>query len=512
MADEFKKISKEENLKDPFAWPLLVTAVFLAALTYKPVAQRLAAPFPLSPWESTIVRDGWRVSNGESIYVLPDRGPATHMYGPLVTYISGTVFRLTGPSICVPRGVAFVFAMLTVIAFPLVLLRGVDWSFGNSCLRLFVAAMTFAQFFRCRALYAEARPDAAAAFFALAAIAILFMAHKNRSVFWLSMGTIAAVIGFFFKQTAAAAALVPVVAVVCLRPKPFKAQLLMSLVPGTTLVLAIFLMRFFWYPGYYYLIEVPRSFSLQQGLSMQVLYYLVLCNKLFIVVTAIWLIQLLRKNQASFVRTQDKFVWSFAAVIVLGGVAWLGFVKHGGAINSFMPVFLAMAAFAAISLLHAKEWLRHMKFSWWAGALVAFGIGAIFLSDLQSIPRVWVLASTKTLIQGDTNYRRVIARASELPGTVICFDDPTIPLLASGYIGRNLNVELDAVGKAYVPKSLLDEIQRANWVIRVHGSWDELDARLNMTEQGFSIVEDAVIDGPMYTLWKRGPSSTVLPP
>ncbi|HVT88548.1 MAG TPA: hypothetical protein VHD56_06830 [Tepidisphaeraceae bacterium] len=164
-----------------------------------------------------------------------------------------------------------------------------------------------------------------------------------------------------------------------------------------------------------------------------------------------------------------------------------------------------MAAFAAIVLLQVKKWLHHTNISPWVGALVACGIGALFLTDLQSIPRVWVLASTKTLVQGDVSYRRAIKRASELPGTVVCFDDPTIPLLASGYMGRNLHVELDAVGKAYVPKGLVDEIQRANWVIRVHGSWDELDARLNMTDQGFSITEDPVISGPMYTLWKHIP-------
>ncbi|HVT88547.1 MAG TPA: hypothetical protein VHD56_06825 [Tepidisphaeraceae bacterium] len=146
--------------------------------------------------------------------------------------------------------------------------------------------MAFAQFFRCRALYAEARPDAAAAFFALAAIAMLFLAQKQRSILWLSMGTVAVLIGFFFKQTSAAAALVPLVAAISLRPTPFRTQLLLSLVPGATLALAIFLMRFLWYPGYYYLIEVPRNFSLQQGLSMQVLFYLLLCNKLFIAAAA----------------------------------------------------------------------------------------------------------------------------------------------------------------------------------------------------------------------------------
>ena len=39
----------------------------------------------------------------------------------------------------------------------------------------------------------------------------------------------------------------------------------------------------------------------------------------------------------------------------------------------------------------------------------------------------------------------VIAEARSLPGTVICPDDPTIPLMAKGYAGRTAVFEADAV-------------------------------------------------------------------
>jgi hypothetical protein len=64
---------------------LLLSAAIALALVARSAALRLTNPYPLNPWESAIVVDAWRTADGTNVYRLPEAGPATHMYGPLVT-------------------------------------------------------------------------------------------------------------------------------------------------------------------------------------------------------------------------------------------------------------------------------------------------------------------------------------------------------------------------------------------------------------------------------------------
>lgn len=98
-------------------WLACVPAAICLVLAIRAIAVELARPHPLSPWESAIVMDAWRTTQGIKVYQFPNDGPATHMYGPLATYLNALIFLATGPNWYTPRCVALASALLVTIGF-----------------------------------------------------------------------------------------------------------------------------------------------------------------------------------------------------------------------------------------------------------------------------------------------------------------------------------------------------------------------------------------------------------
>ena len=65
----------------------------------------------------------------------------------------------------------------------------------------------------------------------------------------------------------------------------------------------------------------------------------------------------------------------------------------------------------------------------------------------------------------DRDYGDAVAAARSLPGTVVCPEDPTIPLYAKQYAGQNIFSEKDArartePGRRSLPRPVLSELRR----------------------------------------------------
>src|SRR5262245_11409730 len=75
-------------------WPLLIAAMVICAIGWSNLYRLTTATAPRNPWESVQVLEAWRSMRGMPVYELPPDGHATHMYGALVPWVQGMVFRV----------------------------------------------------------------------------------------------------------------------------------------------------------------------------------------------------------------------------------------------------------------------------------------------------------------------------------------------------------------------------------------------------------------------------------
>jgi hypothetical protein len=133
--------------------------------------------------------------------------------------------------------------------------------------------------------------------------------------------------------------------------------------------------------------------------------------------------------------------------------------------------------------------------------------GLIFMADTNSVPRTdFFTGIESTLAYGDKNYRKIIYRARNLPGKVICPDDPTIMLQARKQIDRSLVSERDALGTLgwrQVPAYLPGELKRADYVIRVKGNWTPAFGTNWLVAMNYKPINDPVFHRTAYELWQR---------
>ena len=76
----------------------------------------------------------------------------------------------------------------------------------------------------------------------------------------------------------------------------------------------------------------------------------------------------------------------------------------------------------------------------------------------------------------DQAYWKAVALVRELPGTVVCPEDPTIPLYAKQYAGQNFFSEKDAHPRMELAgrdRTVLAELRRADYVVDVINYWGE---------------------------------------
>lgn len=199
---------------------------------------RLTRPNPLNPWESTIVADAWRTTRGIDVYNGEAR---THMYGPLVTYANADVFLITGPNLLTPRLLSTIGCLGMGMLVGECALRSTSIETRRSrwAVRGIGVVGVLMECLRTRASYAEVRPDALAAFFSLATLALMFGTR------WLALPML--IVAVLFKQTAGAIAFVPLLhtlfAWVFLRDRPCRRSIAFAIAAPISLAMAILLIR-----------------------------------------------------------------------------------------------------------------------------------------------------------------------------------------------------------------------------------------------------------------------------
>src|SRR5437868_5951591 len=78
--------------------PLLAAAALIALMSGLNLTRLVRSPAPANPWEAAEVLEAWRSLHGMPVYELVPDGHSTHMYGALVPWVQGEIFRWVGPN------------------------------------------------------------------------------------------------------------------------------------------------------------------------------------------------------------------------------------------------------------------------------------------------------------------------------------------------------------------------------------------------------------------------------
>ncbi len=245
----------------PSSWlcrgPLLLAAILICAITGFTLVRLVFASSIRHPWEATQVLEGWRSLRGLPVYELSPPGHSTHVYGALLSWAQGEIFRWVGPN---NQSVRLLSALSAIIAVTIlaVTMRGerTAWSF------LLAWALIFGVNHRSGEYFADPRPDMTSLLFATMGMLLLGYGQEVRRWLWVVLGTACLVAGFFFKQTAFIFAAVPLVVLLLRWRRPARSELILASFPLAVAFGVVLVLRVLNPTVYYYMIVAPRPSAL----------------------------------------------------------------------------------------------------------------------------------------------------------------------------------------------------------------------------------------------------------
>lgn len=465
--------------------PWLVVAVLIGVATVCAAAIRFSERLPVSPWESANAMEGIRLVNGLPVY---EPGHATHMYGPLLTVALAGIFRLAGLNLLAARIVFSLVALVLAATLTTTLCSRRElrkyWVIG---LLLFLAVS-----FRTSIIFFGAQPDCIAALLGIVGLTIWITRRKSLIRGILSIVLFLA--AMFFKQTAAAYALIPPLYVM-LWSRPLRVQAVVaSLIPLGALCFALLLLRLGCPNVFASMVTIPASIQIRgDRLLPASIYLLATFPILFVAVGAAVVGERTRAEQ-----------WIIVAGVVLVPVSIWATIKSGGSYNSLLPAYLAMTALFVVQLDKLSKWVRDLPGSrkMWAEWTIAV---AVLCSFFFQSDRAFTLLVDRW---GDDKYDTVVALARHFGNGVVCPQDPTIPYRANGYIGRSLFYELDAHAvngnwPSELPMSLQREVETSKYVIQVNSFVPAAVFDRALRALDFSPLAIDSLSDSAYTIWAK---------
>lgn len=474
--------------------PLLLVMLVYLAIAVRDAGVRVGRAWPMSPWESAITVDAWRVTQGQAVYTDPVTGHATHMYGMLTTYLPAPFVRWLGPDVRIARCISFIFAI------ALSLLAGWLLSRGRGVLTfVLIGGLCFLQFYRVGQWETEARPDAGSILMSFLAVVMFHRAQQSErlhsAAWWTIGGSIAVLVGFFLKQPVIGVAIVPFVMEILCRRTAGLPRLVLSLVPLMVAAISVALLRIISPWGHFYMVEVPAIYPVGFSSWVYSMMAWLRLDTLFLAAVFAWAAMWRRGAQHDQVD-----LWILGAILISAPMCAAAHAKPGGQFNSFLPCFIAIAIF--IGRVLPEFFARHAtQLSPIGMTILALLIPLPLLADIAAPTRDFVV-SEKVVQQGDEHYKDVIRLVHKLKGKVICPDDPTIPLLAKNYAGRSGDCELDANGRD-TPAGVMREVSDAQWVVQITAPRKPILSAAWLKHAGFAPAKWDVPAESVYVLYER---------
>jgi hypothetical protein len=179
--------------------------------------------------------------------------------------------------------------------------------------------------------------------------------------------------------------------------------------------------------------------------------------------------------------------------------------KDGGWWNSMLPFLLTAAGYVTLQLPRVFALLETPRSTGMRGAVVAVLLaGLLGTMAVRQPGEAWKALVGTIVQQGDSHYAEAVHLARELPGRVLCPEDPTIPLLARGETTRSVYLESDATHwPMRLPSYVAAHIARAHYVIQIKGQLRQLLKDDWLRNLGFTRVEQPRLAGSVYVLWRK---------
>lgn len=475
-----------------FFSPLIAAAIVILCINAYVISSLIALPFIRDPWEGGIMAEAWRAASGQPVYENPDTGHATHLYGALWSYVLAIPIHLFGFSFEWGRWISFA----CFLALTFFLARLASGRNANGYLA-FCWACLFGLSFQIAHYSINVRPDMAAYLAMAAGIWCCARGLEGRIVAMVT-GCLCITVAFFLKQTAAAGALVPLVAVFLAEPRGSWKRLALAALPLATVAAAFVGIRWFAPWVQYYMVGAIGSYSFRKAELIAGLYSLATAVPVFLATVIAGAVGRCYPREAA-----DR--WLFASLLVFFPVSLLSRAKIGGDVNSYYP---ALACMLVLALRMARG--IYEKLAGQTTPAITFLVscaGALLI--VQS-----VLGDVNTNLayaryrHGDNQYAKLADLIRNLPGKVVSPDDPSLLLMAGRSPGRcamfeaEINVKEGRYG-AIPPPRVMNEIRSADFVVRTRGTYVELISDADLSSAGFVSLDVPALRGSAYQIWRR---------
>jgi hypothetical protein len=477
--------------------PLLIAACLICVIGSINLYRLTSATAPRNPWEAVEVLEAWRSLRGMPVYELPPDGHSTHMYGALVPWVQGEIFRWTGPNNVTGRLLSVVSALF------LAALLGFCFVGERSAWALTVAWAAFLGLdHRSGHYFAENRPDMPALFLGAGAVVLFGLGIERRRWPLVVLGTACLVLGFFFKQTVAIFSAVPLIALFMRWRRPDRSEVVLAGIPLVVMASVILSLGFLSPAVHHFMIVVPSAYGINWLRAAKFFWELMLDSPLFLVLLAelVFFGEGLRRDD-----TRGR--WLLAALAIAVPFSVIACAKTGGSSNCLLPAFFPMMAFCVLRLPRMVKRIEGGSRS--VPKRLALGSFLAVLLLMTTFPH---LTPEQGLIvpssRWDRDYRETLAVAGRLPGTVVCPEDPTIPFYGRGYVGLCLFSEKDARAvrgewPVDMPELVLDEMRNADFIVDVREYWGgNVDDAL-LESLGFQAMDVQSIDPGCYQIWRK---------
>ena len=281
MSGQMMEKTSRECVPAAGRFPLLVAACLICAVASINIYRLTSAIAPRNPWESLEVVEAWRSFQGMPVYELPPEGHATHMYGAIVPWVQGEIFRWTGPNNLSGRLLSLISALL------LVTMLAVCFTGDRSIWPIVIAwAALLGVDHRSGHYFVENRPDMPALLLGAVALILFGWGFERRRFAVVVLGTLCLILGFFFKQTVSIFAAVPLVALIMRGRLPKRSEIVLAAFPLVVMGGVIAGLGFYSKAIHHYMIAVPRAYSINWARAGKYLWELALDSPLFLVLIA----------------------------------------------------------------------------------------------------------------------------------------------------------------------------------------------------------------------------------
>lgn len=477
-------------------WPVVGASVIIAAFSMAISVAQMCQPYLHDQWESIIVADAYRNSVGLPVYTNPDAetGHATHIYGPLMIYAVGSIFKLTGVKVVAAHLVSLVATIWLIAALAVIYFRRLP-----RVARIAGVALLISLNSRLHGLFTQIHPDMPAMGFSLLALILMFHAMEKRRWMCLSLALASFCIAYLFKQTAAMFTIVPALSLLLRREGSFGTWLAVAAPPAAVMGLIVALSIIAPNVHFHMIVAVSRWPMRFDVLAVSPLRFLSFYTLLPVALCLIILIRPMTFGDA-------KIRWLIAAGVGALPGCLLAYSKAGGRENSFLPALLPLIVLSTLGIAAAWETISAGDVSPARARAFACLIAMLMMVDAVETSREALHLFVEG--HGDQHYPQVVAFVSKLKGRVVCPDDPTIPIVALGQTGRSFWAEADThyVGLLF---ALQREVARADYVVRTESPRSPLS--LLQAGNGPDILRAAGFvrdpwdgtDMGVYELWRK---------